>query len=192
MTLIGFCAVPRPALAMIQVRFDDISGELRRISGDLGPAQGPEMIKTTIEKYRALFSDPRVLAGLRFTKLTFGDGIAFYQFQQTYEGLEVFGSSLTVSVSNGRLQALTSELKPNVRVDTHPAIAREEAERVARSTLRAEEGEAQTKLIVYARSEQPVLAYAVALDCKTVVIDARTARVLEVDALFNGRAAQVN
>ncbi|MBW4698044.1 MAG: hypothetical protein KME03_09145 [Aphanocapsa lilacina HA4352-LM1] len=177
------------AMAMVQVHFDDASGELKRISGDLGPAQTPEMLRTTIDKYRALFLDPEALTGLRFTRLSFIDNSEIYQFQQTYEGLEVFGSSLIVSVSNGRLKTLINDLRPNLQLDTRPGIEREEAERVARAALHSQKEQARTRLVVYARSEElAILAYAVAFDRSTVLVDARSARIIGVEPQFSSPA----
>ncbi len=163
----------------IQVQFDDTSGELKRVLGDLGPAEDSQTVRATVEKYRALFLDPAALSGLRFTRLTFEGNEQFYRFQQTYQGLEVFGSDLVVGVSHGRLRSLTNGLKANLELDIAPRIGLAEAERIARCAVRSKEITARTRLVVYARTESPVLAYAVALDHSTVLVNAQTAQIIE-------------
>lgn len=169
-----------PSLDHIWVQFDD-SGELKQLRGDLGPVRGPEGIKATVVKYRALFTDPAALSGLRLAKLVTRGHELYYKFQQTYRGIDVLDSALIVSVIHGRLTSLVNDLQPNLNLPIAPRIDSQEAETVARQVLHACNVPAQTRLVVYTRKEQPVLAYAVALDEGMVFVDARTADILRVE-----------
>lgn len=183
----GLCS---PSRQSVWVQFDD-SGELRQVHGDLGPVKGPEAIRSTVEKYRALFSDPEVLRGLRFARLISKGKETHYKFQQTYQGIEVFDSALIASVRHGRLTSLVNELRPNLNLSIAPRISSLEAEEVARQVLHAGNEAAQTRLVVYAERAEPLLAYAVDLTEGTVVIDARTAGVLHVETQLTRSLSQM-
>jgi Zn-dependent metalloprotease len=173
-----------PSRAKVSVQFDD-SGDLKLVCGDLGPGIGPEAIKATVGKYRALFSDPKTLTDLRLSKLITAGSQKVYRFQQTYQGLEVFGSSLTVAVQQGRLKTLVNGLKPNLSVRIKPSINSQEAEEVAQQVLPMDDGRISTRLVVFAERSNPVLAYAVAYDDVTVLVDANNAQILKVESPLN-------
>lgn len=164
----------------IRIQFDN-SGDLKQVCGDLGPGIGPETIRATVEKYRALFSDPKTLTDLRLAKLTSAGTQKVYQFQQTYQGLEVLGSSLTVGVQKGRLNTLINDLIPNLAVQIKPSINSRKAEEVAQRVLPADDTRFSTRLVVFAERSNPVLAYAVAYDDVTVLIDANDAHILKIE-----------
>jgi Zn-dependent metalloprotease len=173
-----------PSREKVSVQFDD-SGDLKLVCGDLGSGIGPEAIKATVGKYRALFSDPKTLTDLRLAKLITAGSQKVYRFQQTYQGLEVLGSSLTVAVQQGRLKTLVNGLKPNLAVRIKPSINSQEAEEVAQQVLPMDDGRISTRLVVFAERSNPVLAYAVAYDDVTVVVDANNAQILKVESPLN-------
>jgi Zn-dependent metalloprotease len=184
---LGIAAQPSwaaPSRERVSVQFDD-SGDLKLVCGDLGPGVGPEAIKATLGKYRALFSDPKSLSDLRLAKLITAGSQKVYRFQQTYQGLEVLGSSLTVAVQQGRLKTLINGLKPNLAVQIKPSINSQEAEEVAQQVLPMDDGRISTRLVVFAEHARPVLAYAVAYDDVTVVVDANNAQILKVESPLN-------
>lgn len=189
LTAAYFCIAAQPGWATpsrenVSVQFDE-SGDLKLVCGDLGSGIGPEAIKATVEKYRALFSDPNSLSDLRLAKLITAGSQKVYRFQQTYKGLEVLGSSLTVGVQKGRLNTLINGLKPNLAVKIKPSINSQEAEEVAQQILPMDDGRISTRLVVFAERARPVLAYAVAYDDVTVVVDANNAQILKVESPLN-------
>jgi Zn-dependent metalloprotease len=184
---LGMAAQPSwsaPSREKVSVQFDD-SGDLKLVCGDLGPGIGPEAIKATVGKYRALFSDPKSLSDLRLAKLVTAGSQKVYRFQQTYQGLEVLGSSLTVAVQQGRLKTLINGLKPNLAVRIKPGINSQEAQEVAQQVLPMDDGRISTRLVVFAERSRPVLAYAVAYDDVTVLVDANNAQILKVESPLN-------
>lgn len=130
------------------------------------------------------------------------DGTEHVRMDRTYQGLPVIGGDMIVHTRNGKIRSITQgdEMKTFVRPDIKPGISAAQAEVEAGAAFDGAVTDIEsTRLVVYARSGQPTLAYQVDLlgDRRnsqdpgniTYYLDARNGKVLLADDRFHSAAA---
>jgi zinc metalloprotease ZmpA len=117
------------------------------------------------------------------------NGTEHVRFDRTYDGLRVIGGDLVVqSNADSSLADVSGTLSAPITISSKAELAPEGAVRAAAATATGNRGGQKVELVVYARGDQPVLAYDVFSTADNdkgapselhVIVDARTAAVLD-------------
>jgi Zn-dependent metalloprotease len=89
------------------------------------------------------------------------NGASHVRFNRSYNGLPVIGGDLVVHLNGkGNWKGLSQTLTHRVDVDTHAAVAKDSAIRIAEGQFAGQRTDlSSATLVVYARDEYPVLAW---------------------------------
>ncbi len=119
-----------------------------------------------------------------------GAGLYYSAYQRTYRGLEVVGGdAVVVTDGQGNLRDTVTASTAPVAVDIRPALTKSAAEAIARAQLSTVDQVVERRLVIFAATESPALAYEVRLNGSDaeqapsvlhVFVDANSGKVLDV------------
>lgn len=182
-------ALERASLSPVSVTFRN--GFPTAIVGEV-PVSGPDSVskaRSFLATYRDLFRQDPAESSLRVVRVE-GSGDSDVVFEQTYEGLPVFGGQLVVHVDGDVIRAVAGTLVTSdvALADRAPKITARDAEALARAAAAAAPGAqvlGETRLMLFDRSlldlepaREPHLAYRVTLLESQLLVDAQTGQVL--------------
>ena len=109
-----------------------------------------------------------------------------YRFSQSYQGIPVYGRSISVLASAGRARGLTGNTRDVSSVDTKPSVSQDDARAAAADTADGSATLTSEGLVIYSLGDDdPVLAYRFCAD------DGADAELIFVDAHAGKVVAQV-
>jgi len=179
------------------------------------PAASPEALAVAAAD-RAAMTGAGLAKGseevfLRSSMTPGGGGLFYSAYQRTYRGLEVVGGdAVVVTDGSGQVRDTVTTQTTPISVDTKATLTKSAAEAVARTQLSTVEQVVNRKLVVFAESTSPRLAYEVLLTGTTarqtpsvlhVFVDAHTGAILSTwddvkfgtgNSFYNGNPVTIN
>lgn len=134
-----------------------ISGSLSKFS-DLPPGK---IAFEFISHYHALFGINKPLHDLEISRIDETPNGHFVHFQQKKNGLDVFGSKITIRIRMGVVRSIANYFKPDIPISGSPEISKKTAINTAKKALHLKKQKPIASLVYFPWEDSVFLAFKV-------------------------------